>query len=181
MSKIGLLLSPNAPLFVQDIVVLILITIAAYTDIKERKIYDKLTFPMMALGLVLGYVAAGWSGLKAAAFGLGIGFAIFVIPCELGAVGGGDGKLMMAVGALTGHPFIVVASLFGFALSIFQAIYMIAKRPGGFRAFFASIASGSLFFASYKDRPKEQNVPLGVYLALGTALALVLRITKVIV
>ena len=180
MNKLGLLITPNAPVFVQDIVVVILIIIAAYTDIKERKIYDKLTFPTMALGLILGYVSAGFAGLKGAAFGLFIGFAIFVLPCELGAVGGGDGKLMMAVGALTGYPFIIVASLLGFALTVFQTIYMIAKRPGGFRAFFASIASGSLFFTSYEDRPKEQNVPLGVYLALGTFIAIILRITKVI-
>ncbi len=176
----GLAISPKIPITVQDLFLLVLLAVGAYTDIKERKIYDKLTFPMMAAGLVLAFLAAKFPGLKASGFGLFIGFAIFVIPCELGAVGGGDAKMMMAVGALTGYPFIITATLFSFALSAFQAAYMIYKRPGGFRAFFASIASGSMFFTSYEDRPKEENVPLGVYLALGTAVALILRITKVV-
>ena len=112
---------------------------------------------------------------KRLGLGILIGFALFVIPCELGAIGGGDAKFMMAVGALEGYVFMVLATVFGFALGGIQALYLIARKEHGLRDFVNSLTSGSLFCTSYEDRASEENVPLGVYLALGNLLTLVCR------
>jgi len=176
----GIAIHPAVPLTVQDVLLVALVVVGAYTDIRDRKIYDKTTFPAMAAGLVLAGLAAGWPGLRGAGLGILVAFAVFLIPTEAGAVGGGDAKLMLAVGALEGYQFMVVATLVGFALGSVQAAVLIARRPDGFRGFLRSLATGSMFYTTYEDRPKDQNVPLGVYLAAGALLALALVRTGVL-
>ncbi len=153
----------------------LLMVSAVYTDLKFRKVYDKITVPMMLSGLIIGGIAAGLSGVKAAAIGLGVALAIYIVPCELAWIGGGDAKLMIALGSLEGYRFVLVTTLLGSILGFFQSLWLLAKRPGGFSAFFKSLISGSLFYSSYKDRKREENVPLGVYLGIGGILALFCR------
>jgi prepilin peptidase CpaA len=76
--------------------------VACVTDIRSRRIPNLLTFGA-ALGAVAVHVAAsGWSGLATSAGGWLAGVALFLPFFLLGGMGGGDVKLLAALGAWLG-------------------------------------------------------------------------------
>jgi prepilin peptidase CpaA len=174
------MIDPGLPFSVQDIVVVVISIVCAYTDYKYRKIYDRMTWPVMVLGIILAFVAAGSDGAKLSALGIIAGFAFYVVPCEIGAIGGGDAKFMMAIGGLQGYIFMIIASLIGFALGGIQALYTITKRENGLKGFVKSLTTGSILTTSYEDRSSDENIPLGVYFALANIVTLLLLHYKVI-
>ena len=59
------------------------------------------------LGLGAAAIEDGLAGLTDSALGLAIAGGLFLPFCLLGVVGGGDMKLMAAVGAITGWPMVL--------------------------------------------------------------------------
>ncbi len=108
-----------------------LITACAYTDIARGQVYNHLTLPAIVLGLVLAAASAlavgSWAPLVASAAGLAIGFGALYLFFRAGQLGGGDVKLMAAVGALQGYPRILsilfFAALVGSVLGIGAALW----------------------------------------------------------
>jgi prepilin peptidase CpaA len=85
-------------------VALAVAVVAAITDIRKGKVYNWLTAPAVVLGLGLALVLSGPTGLKWSLFGIAIGLAVWFVQPLIGKpLGGGDVKLLIAVGALTGH------------------------------------------------------------------------------
>lgn len=96
-----------------NIILVLLIVICGITDAREHKIYNKVTFPVMFLGIVLNAAFAGWHGLVWALIGWAVGMAIQWVPFMLGFAKAGDVKLLAAVGALKGWFFCIFGFLFG--------------------------------------------------------------------
>ncbi|HZZ41721.1 MAG TPA: A24 family peptidase [Tepidisphaeraceae bacterium] len=75
---------------------------AAVEDISFRRIRNALTFSLAATGLAQSFLTlhtvTPWDSLE----GLGVGFALMILPFAVGALGGGDIKLVAAVGAWLG-------------------------------------------------------------------------------
>jgi prepilin peptidase CpaA len=88
-----------------DFVLLIVILICLVTDLRERRIYNKIVFPAVAAGIILNTAQFGLPGLRTSITGLLIGVMLFIVPFALGGLGAGDVKLLGAVGALKGPPF----------------------------------------------------------------------------
>lgn len=80
------------------------VTTAAYTDLREGVVPNKLTFPMIAVGIAVCAVQGAYRGdIFAVARGLagaGVGFALGFLLYRFSTFGGGDVKLLAAVGAL---------------------------------------------------------------------------------
>jgi len=87
------------------------ITVCALTDILHGKIYNRVTYPAIGIGLLLGLLT-GFMMLKASLIGLLVGFILYFLVFMMGGFGGGDVKLMTAVGALMGYPFVLYASFY---------------------------------------------------------------------
>lgn len=107
-----------------DSILIISLIIAVITDLKTRKIYDKLTIPVTIIGFALNGVFFQFSGLKNSAIGWVAGVAIFMMF----GLGGGDIKLMGAVGALKGWFFTLTSVMYiGIIGGFFVVIYLIWK------------------------------------------------------
>jgi len=71
-------------------------------DLRSRRIPNYLTFGSAALAIVYGVVSAGWSGLGMALAGWMVGVLLFIPFFLLRGMGGGDVKLLAALGAWLG-------------------------------------------------------------------------------
>ena len=80
----------------------VLLVLCAYWDIRYRRIPNWATLPGAALGLGMNGLFLGWQGMKASGLGLLVGFGALVVLFVLGWMGGGDVKLMAAIGAIVG-------------------------------------------------------------------------------
>ena len=78
------------------------VTLAAAQDLRSRRIANALTVSLLAAGLVGAAVGSGGLSISSALLGMLTGFGLMFVPFALEAVGGGDVKLMMAVGAWVG-------------------------------------------------------------------------------
>ncbi len=88
---------------------LTVVLIAAVTDLATGKVYNRLTYTAAGLGLVLHALPIpGAQGVLFALGGLGAGFALLLLPFLLGGTGGGDVKLLAALGAFVGAEAIAI-------------------------------------------------------------------------
>jgi prepilin peptidase CpaA len=79
-------------------------------DVGARRIPNLLCGPAILVGLLLNWLLLGWPGLLSGLAGAAVAVVILLAPFALGGIGGGDVKMMAAVGALLG-PRLTVASL----------------------------------------------------------------------
>ena len=84
-----------------------ILAFACYGEIRERRIPNWLTLGAIALGVGAAVIEGGLVGLTDSALGLAIAGGLFLPFCLLGVVGGGDMKLMAAVGAIVGWPMVL--------------------------------------------------------------------------
>ena len=159
------------------LVLAVMLAIAVYVELKERRIPNWLTLSGMALGLFISYLngtAAFWSSIG----GLAIGFGFLFIFYVFGGVGGGDVKLMGAAGALMGSALIKPALLYTAFIGAFLAVMMVVWR----KDFWLRIGWGIRQLAFWRKGGAEQlapgtpvAVPYGMAIALGCLLALLVR------
>ena len=105
--------------------------VACVTDLRSRRIPNVLTFGAAAAGLVFHIFAPMGEGPTTALLGWLIGVAIFFVPFALGGLGGGDVKLLGALGAWLGPSGIFWAALY-------------TGVAGGVMAIITALASGYL-------------------------------------
>lgn len=92
--------------------------IAVAIDLRHRRIPNWLTVSSALLGLVFHTATRGWEGVGQSLGGFAVGFGILLVLWLIGGGGGGDVKLMGAIGAWLGPKY-----TFGvFVLSVFFAI-----------------------------------------------------------
>lgn len=109
-------------------VVLLVVAVAcAVTDLWKGKIYNAITYPAMAIGVVLSVWQHGVSGIWIALGGFAVGFLPALILFQLGGMGGGDVKLLGAIGAIAGAiaatETLILAFLVGGLLSIGKLVW----------------------------------------------------------
>ena len=76
--------------------------VCAVFDWRLRRIPNFLTVPMFALGVIACTFQGGWSGLWASLLGFLTGFGLLLVLWLFGGGGGGDVKMMGALGAWLG-------------------------------------------------------------------------------
>jgi prepilin peptidase CpaA len=92
--------------------VLVVAAVACVTDIRTRRVPNGLTFCAAAAGVAFSLLAAGWPGAGMSVAGWLVGCAIFLPFFALGGMGGGDVKLLAAIGAWLGPTAVVWVALY---------------------------------------------------------------------
>lgn len=80
-------------------------------DLRTGRIPNLLSAAAIVIGLVLNAYLFGISGLLHSIEGMAVNVALLVGPFALGGIGGGDVKMMGAVGALLGGPGLALSAL----------------------------------------------------------------------
>ena len=154
------------------------LAVAFVTDWKYYKIYNWLTFPAMLVGLLLSVIMGGFAGLTSSLIGFAIGFAIFAIGFFfVEGMGGGDVKLVSAIGLWLGFPGVMPALLYSTALGGVASL-IIALRYGSLRKMLRNVwlmVAMTLTGVKPVIPESESAAPkfaYGLYLAIGTFIAL---------
>lgn len=110
---------------VLSVVFLIAFTLtAAVLDLRTRRLPNWLTVPTFLIALVFHGVTAGLAGLGAALAGFAVGFSILLVLWLIGGGGGGDVKLMGALGAWLGWKMTLAVFFLSVLFSVAGSILM---------------------------------------------------------
>ncbi|MCD2137996.1 A24 family peptidase [Salinicoccus halitifaciens] len=140
-----------------NVFLIVVLAVCVVTDLRKRKIYNKVIFPSLLVALSLNIASAGFSGLGDALLGFAAGLALLLIPYILGGMGAGDVKLLGLIGALKGSGFVLETFIYTAVIGAMLAIIVIIMR-GGFKK---SLGVG---------------MPYGVAIAGGAVLALLMDV-----
>ncbi|WP_205603786.1 A24 family peptidase [Bacillus mesophilus] len=128
-----------------NILLLIVLLICLVTDLKSRKIYNKVIFPSLLLTFILHFSLDGLSGLGFSLLGFVVGFSILLIPYFLGGMGAGDVKLLAVIGAMKGMNFVILTSIYMALLGGVIALLVLMFRKGALQRIKSIFYSMSCF------------------------------------
>jgi prepilin peptidase CpaA len=153
-------------------------TVTAAIDLRTRRVPNKMTFGIAALGLALAAFHPTTVGLSSAAAGLAFGLVLMLPAHIIGATGAGDVKLMAAFGTLlgpgrTGYAFLYTA-IAGGVIALIVAARRHRMRLTIERT--AALLAPSHAAAAEIEHPRENNrfayAPAIVVGALAAAMGL---------
>ncbi|MBS1112479.1 MAG: flp pilus assembly protein protease [Nitrospirae bacterium] len=170
--------------YFSQLILMLILVIAAISDIRFQKIPNWLTFPTMIGAIIYNTSSMGVSGFLFSSGGIFVGIAVMSLPYLMGGMGAGDAKLMGAVGGLLGPKGIFIA-------------FLLTALIGGIYAMIVLTLYGSLretlrrywlllktFFLARKliyippsEHEKKPRLRYGVAIALGTIIAMVIKNT----
>jgi prepilin peptidase CpaA len=152
------------------------VALCVASDLRTRRIPNLLSGVGMAVGLVLNGIYFGSHGLLASGGGLLVTVALLLFPFAMGGIGGGDVKMMGAIGALLG-PYagfmtLLVGLAFGGAI---MGVHLARRRRLGQTLLTVStMVSASILGRSLDPlrvsaaQPGAITLPYSVPLGLGT-------------
>jgi len=121
---------------------------AAAIDLRTRRVPNEITGATAAIGIALALIGAGRIGIVAALIGCVLGLALMLPGYLFGSTGGGDVKLLAALGTLLGPEGIVFAyfgmAIGGGVIALGIAAYRRRLRNEMF-AYAPAIALGAIF------------------------------------
>jgi Flp pilus assembly protein protease CpaA len=158
-----------------DLFLLLILLICVITDVKSRKIYNKVIYPALLIGFIYHFVSGGWEGLSHSFIGFLIGLGLLLIPYMMGGMGAGDVKLLALVGALKGGSFVFESFLYMALVGGIIALGIILFRSGVLKSliyFLSSLKSGVRNTAILSKGSLTATYPYGVAIAAGTVICL---------
>jgi prepilin peptidase CpaA len=149
--------------------------VGAVIDVRSGRIPNRLTYTALLAALLLRTALVGLSGLKSGAIGMLVAGGLFLLLYILGAMGGGDMKLMAAVGAWVGSAqvmrLILAAALAGGVLAIGRIIFrnmMGQTLRNIMQLIYYRLTSGLQPHPELNVQSSgSQRVPYGVAIAVG--------------
>lgn len=159
-----------------DFFLLLILTVCVITDVKSRKIYNKVIYPALLLGFGFHLFNSGLEGLSHSFIGFLIGFSLLLIPYIMGGMGAGDVKLLALVGALKGGAFVFESFVYMALIGGAIALGIILFRGGVMKSFFYSLVNFRYKIGGSKlliSGSLNTTYPYGVAIAGGAVLCLI--------
>lgn len=174
-----------------DITVILLIILAAYFDITTSKIPNRITVTLIIFGILYNTITNGITGLIFSSLGIMSGVIVFIIPFILGGMGGGDVKLMAAIGALKGWRFVLITTIYtGIVGGVIVILILIRQKKllKSLKRVLSIILKPIMFFLTLNFENKKlkqfnswlldsqidwekQYIPYGVAIGIGAIMA----------
>jgi prepilin peptidase CpaA len=146
-----------------------LVGAATITDLRNRRIPNRLVAPFLVLGFLSSGILHGWHGIWQSVLGVLLAAVIQGVPCYFGWMGMGDLKLCAAIGAWVGPLQLITALAVTAILGALTAVAWAAAA--GFLGEALRGAAG-LMFGHGKgmtlDNPVVRKMPYAPVIALGT-------------
>jgi prepilin peptidase CpaA len=158
---------------------------AGVTDARWRRIPNWLTYPSVLAGILLHTIDAGWHGLRLSLLGAALGLGLLLPFVLIRSLGGGDWKLIGALGALFGYntaiPFLqqrlMIVLLWTLVINGVMALCLVILKR---RAWQTLRNIGRMAAALFRvhlpppdltiDNPETIKVPFGVAAAVAILL-----------
>lgn len=163
-----------------DVVLLVLLLatalVGAFSDVRHRRIPDWLTYPALAIAVGLHAIGSGFgslfeSGVISSVFGAGFCAVVFgVFWLWKKGFGGGDVKLMAALGAMTGFVNSLTLAMATALIGALLALGRIVLGPEALGVWKRREpeAEAAARATPGPGRKRTMTVPYGVAIALGT-------------
>jgi prepilin peptidase CpaA len=154
---------------------LVTLAISVYTDLKSRRIYNKVIYPVLLVAIITQLIIGGWKGLELSFAGFLVGLSLLIIPFFLGGIGAGDVKLLALVGAFKGWLFVIYTGIYMALIGALIAVVLLLIGKGMFQkvAIFLYGARNKQNMSYLFNR--KTTYPYGVAIAGGALLAFVLE------
>ncbi len=157
-------------------VLLSVLGISLYTDIRYRKIYNAILFPGILAAFGYYGLTGGLEGFLFSLQGFLLGMGLFLLPFIMGGLGAGDVKLLGAVGALKGTEFVFHAFLATALMGGLLAVLVLVKerrlfstlRQMGYSFYFFLTSRAKVNYLNHRNITSEGSFPYGVAIVLGT-------------
>ena len=162
-------------LLIINYILIIMVIMAIYFDLTKKKIPNLITFPVILWGLLSYTIFQGFEGFKFSIVGFLVGLSIFIIPFILGGMGGGDVKMMAAIGALKGWIFVLTTAIYKRKLGITlkRSLGIILKPI----LFYLNLTFENRtlkriqeYFNNIDKNKEKHYIPYGVAIGLGAVL-----------
>ncbi|MFC4557612.1 prepilin peptidase [Virgibacillus kekensis] len=161
-----------------DIFLLLILLICVITDLRSRKIYNKVIYPALLVTLVYHLAAGGLEGLSHSFIGFLTGLGLLLIPYLMGGMGAGDVKLLALIGAVKGSMFVFQSFLYIAILGAGIAVVVLFARRGMFKSvvyYLASLRNGIVLPGGVSRGSMTATYPYGVAIAGGVVLCMVIQ------
>lgn len=167
----------EANLLIVPVAVVVYLSIAVFTDLKSRQIPNWLTVSSLVIAMLFHFFSGGLPALLLSLGGFATGFGILFVLWIIGGGGGGDVKLMGALGAWVGpmptllifwgSTFCALACMFG--LVVFQ---MVKKQSA------ESLQTANPGANAPKNKLLKQSIPFAVPASLATLIVVAMQFVK---
>jgi prepilin peptidase CpaA len=147
----------------------------AVCDLRTRRIPNRLTGAIFLLGIAIHTGLGGWRGLTSSVLGAMVAGGCFLLLFLLGGMGGGDVKLMTALGSVVGlinvSSLLLATALLGGLLALAMAVHRrrvlptLAKLLGLLRL--DGIAGMTAHYGCGDAKDSPLFLPYGVAIAAG--------------
>lgn len=158
---------------------------ASISDLRHRRISNRLNLIAVICGLCLQAAIFGVAGVVIGLQGFAAGLAILLIPYAMGMIGGGDVKFVAAIGTFLGAVVTLTGLAMGVVLGGFVGAFSLLRSgqlASGIRSVLADLGclAGGVRPARLEHAQAVETVPYGVLLAVGMIGGVAVSVMEVI-